>query len=163
MGFSILSFQQNKHRGIILFQLLAGATFVLHFCCLGAYTGAALNTVDVLRSIIFINRGKKWADNVLWVVLFVGLCAVSCIFTWIGPLSLLPMTGMMLTTVSMWLKDPKWVRRISLPASPLWITYNALTKSYAGVCTELFVITSIIVGMLRHDRKRGKKEKAIEC
>lgn len=79
------------------------------------------------------------------------------------PLSLLPMTGMMLTTVSMWLKDPKWVRRISLPASPLWITYNALTKSYAGVCTELFVITSIIVGMLRHDRKRGKKEKAIEC
>lgn len=127
---------------------------MLHFYCLGAYTGAAMNMVDVFRSLVFINRGKKWADNVLWVILFSCLCVVSCIFTWIGPLSILPMSGMILTTVSMWLKDPKWVRRISLPSSPLWITYNALTKSYAGVCTELFVITSIIVGMLRHDVKR---------
>ena len=131
--FSVISFQQNKHKGIIFFQLLAGITFVLHFCCLNAFTGAAMNMVDVLRSIVFFNRGKKWADNVLWVILFSCMCVVSCIFTWIGPLSLLPMAGMILTTVGMWLKDPKWVRRISFPSSPLWIIYNALTKSYAGV------------------------------
>ncbi len=149
----ILSFQQNKHKNIIALQLSGGIAFTLHFLLLGAYTGAAMNLVDIVRSLVFINRGKKWADHVWWVVVFSALCVISCIFTWIGPLSLLPMAGMICTTISFYLQDPKKVRRVALPASPLWIIYNICTKSYGGVITEAFNICSIIIAMFRHDLK----------
>lgn len=153
----ILSFQQNKHKNIIALQLSGGIAFTIHFILLGAYTGAAMNLIDILRSIVFINRGKKWADHIWWVFVFSGLCVLSCILTWIGPLSLLPMGAMILTTISFYLQSPKLVRRVALPASPLWIIYNIATKSLGGIITEAFNICSIIIAMFRHDFKSKEK------
>jgi len=163
-AFCILSFQQNKHKNIIALQLLGGISFTIHFCLLGihgekaAFTAAAMNLVDVARSLVYINRGKKWADHVWWVLVFSLMCVLSCILTWGGPISLLSMGGMILTTISFYLQNPAKVRLVSLPASLLWILNNLFVRSYSGILTEGFNIFSMIIAMLRHDLKLFKKK-----
>ena len=58
-----LSFQQKKRKGIIGVQIGAAVLFIIHYILLGAYTGAALNFISLLRSFVFINNDKKWAGN----------------------------------------------------------------------------------------------------
>ncbi|HBN82826.1 MAG TPA: hypothetical protein DDZ89_03180 [Clostridiales bacterium] len=158
---AIISFQNNTKKGIIIFQLLAGSIFAIHFALLGAYTGAALNAVSVVRNLIFYQKEKhQWAKHIGWLFFFMAVSVVIGILTWDGIFSLFPTLGMVLGSVGFWVDNPTYVRRITFPVSPLWITYNIATRSYAGIITELFVMTSIIIGMIRFDKKKEESEPA---
>ncbi len=153
-----LSFQQKKRQGILLFQILSGAVFILHYILLGAYTGAALNFIGFSRSVVFYNSDKKWAKSPVWLVVFIVVSAVASILTWAEWYSVLPAIAMMLTTVSYWLKNETKIRLVTFPSSPCWLAYNALAGSFAGVVTECIVMSSIIIAIVRFDiLKRGKK------
>ncbi len=151
---AVIAFQQKTHKNILIFQFTSDILFVLHFALLDAYTGAILNGIAALRGLVFVNRGKKWADNILWFWLFCFASVVSGIFTWSGMLSLLPVLGMILTTVAFWIKDPKLVRRVAFPSSPLWLVYNLANRAYGGVITEIINMISIIIAMIRLDFKK---------
>ncbi len=151
------SFQQKKRQGILLFQICAGAVFVLHYILLGAYTGAALNFIGFSRSVIFYNSDKKWAKSPVWLAVFIIISAVASIFTWDRWYSVLPAIAMMLTTVSYWLKNETKIRLVTFPSSPCWLIYNALAGSVAGVITECIVMSSLIIAIVRYDiLKKGK-------
>ncbi len=156
LGMAIISFQQNTRKKILLFQLIAGSIFSIHFLLLGAYTGAALNALSVCRNIIFYNKSKKWASHIHWLFLFIFVSIIVGILTWENIITLFAMTGMVLGSVSFWLDNPKYVRRLSFPISMLWIVYNIVNKSYAGILTELFVMSSVIIGIFRFDIKKNK-------
>ena len=159
---AVISFQQKTHTYILWFQLLANFFFVVHFGLIGAVTGAILNVVALLRSIVFINKGKKWADNIFWLFFF---CAASilagiftCDFASDGIKPILPIAGMICSTVAFWIKSPKVVRIVAFPSSPLWLVYNALNLSVAGVATEIVNMTSIVIAMIRLDFRKAKNE-----
>ncbi len=155
-----LSFQQKKRQGILLFQICAGAVFILHYILLGAYTGAALNFIGFTRSIVFYNSDKKWAKSPAWLVLYIVISAVSSILTWNAWYSILPAIAMMLTTVSYWLENETKIRFVTFPSSPCWLVYNGLTGSVAGIVTECIVMSSLIIAIIRYDilKERGRKE-----
>ena len=153
---AVISFQQKTHKYILTFQLLANIMFVLHFGLIGAYTGALLNFVAMLRSVVFVNKGKSWADNKFWLWLFCALSVIAGVVTWESWKSVLPIAGMVCSTVAFWIKTPRYVRLVSFPSSPLWLVYNMLGKSYAGVLTEVINMTSIIIAIIRLDLKEYK-------
>lgn len=148
---AILSFQKNSQKGILGLQLLSTSLFCLHFVLLGAQVGALLNAVGALRSFVFGHQEKRWAQGRVWLVVFLLLSVGACALTWENALSLLPMAGMIFTTVAFWIHDAAWVRRISFPSSPCWLIYNAAHRSWAGVLTECFVMCSILVAMWRYE------------
>ncbi len=148
---AVISFQQKTHKYIIAFQLAANFAFVLHFGLLGAYTGAILNAVALARSVVFVNKGKTWADNRLWLWLFCAVSVAAGIFTWQNALSVLPILGMVCTTVAFWIKTPKYVRLCALPSSPLWLVYNFVSCAWGGVLTEVINMASIILAIVRLD------------
>ena len=156
LGFilSIISFQQNTQKKIVLFQFLANVSFCVHFYMIGAYTGSILNGIGIVRSFIYYHKDKKWAASDWWIVLFSLVFVITGILTWEGILSLLPTTGMILTSISFGIKNPKLVRRVAFPSSPLWLIYNLFKGSYGGVLTECFTMCSIFVAMLRFDRNK---------
>lgn len=157
LSMAFLSFQQNTHKGIMGFQTVGSSIFAVHFFMLGAYTGSLLNIASALRDIVFLNKDKKWARNKIWLWGFLGLFAAICVFTWEGPVSLLPFIGCAVFTVSFWIDNPKTVRRISWIASPCWMVYNVVNNSWAGVITEIIALSSIFIGMLRFDFKKTEK------
>lgn len=155
---TVISYQCKERKKILLLQLLSTSCWVVHFALLGAWSGSVLNAVGALRCIVFASRGEdnragKIADWIGWIPIFIGMTILSTIFTWDGWMSLLPFCGMILTTFALRAPTAKLVRMISLPNDPMWLIYNALSGSISGVITEVCIIISIIVGMLRHDRK----------
>ena len=152
--FSVISFQQNTQKRIVFMQFLANVSFTIHFYMIGAYTGSILNGIAILRSFVYCFKDKKWASSPAWMVIFSLVFIVAGIFTWEGPLSLLPITAMVLSSISFGIKNPKFVRLIYFPCSPMWLIYNIVGSSIGGVLTECFAMISIIVGMLRFDRKK---------
>ncbi len=157
---AMLSYQMKTQKKIVLVQIIGCSFFTVHFFMLGAMTGAMLNFIAAIRAFVFANKDKKWGKSNWWIVFFSVVCIIAVGFTWEGHLSLLPMLGMVLTTISWGIENASLVRIISLPSSPLWIVYNVAGASYAGVLTEVLVMISIISAIIRLDINRGQaKEK----
>ncbi len=159
----IFSFQQKVKRKILTYQCVAALLFAVHFVLLGGYTGALLNIIASVRSYVFMNENKKK----IWLPIFLSLYIVSGILTCDGDLNLttwnfdfssppsyicfFPVAGMIFTTLAGWMKKPFLIRVISSGSSPCWIIYNYYNKSYPGILTEVFVLTSIFIGIIKLD------------
>jgi hypothetical protein len=106
---------------------------------------------------------KLKTSHPVWLVGFIGLYAVLYVltFTLLGveptPIAfvveLLPIVGMIASTVGFVLANSKAVRRLGLVSSPAWLTYNLYYRSAGAVICEVISLISIFVGMYRHDRK----------
>lgn len=150
--FAIISFQNNKRNLILVFLGMAQMCFIVHFALLGVWTASAMNIVGSTRTFFFMLRGrKKWMDNDLVMYVFISLFFIAGILSWQNWLSLLPIMAMAIETIGVWQKDPRKIRFIVIIPRPMWITFNVIHRSYAGMLTELFVITSLITGIIRFD------------
>lgn len=166
MAIALLSFQQKTQKRIVLMQFCSSSLFVIHFFMIGAITGCLLNAIGIVRAFIYSKKGQKWADHILWPVLFVvaffGVYALNFTVLGLEPtlgnllLELLPTLGMVATTVSFRMEKASRVRIFSLISAPLWLTYNAFNLSIGGILTEVFSLISILIGILRLDIRRKK-------
>lgn len=167
MSMNVLSYQQKKPRMVILFQFFGSALFVVNYIMLGAVVGAILNCLGVFRAIVFMNKERFQSDKPIWLVVFGALFLASYALSFLvfgtEPtarnliLELLPVIGMMITTVSFQKKDAKTIRRLALINSPFWLTYNTITFTIGGILAEVFGLTSILIGMFRFDRKKSRQ------
>lgn len=151
---TIIAYQQNKRKNILGCMVLSATLFAIHYIILGAYTGAIMNILAATRSVVFMNNTKKWAKSKVWVVVFMIIYTVACIATWDKWYSVLPLIAMLLTTISNWFKSEKKIRFLTFPSSPCWLVYNILNNSVAGIITEIFVMSSLIIAIIRFDIKK---------
>jgi hypothetical protein len=167
MTIALLSFQQKTQKHIVSIQLCSSSLFALHFFMLELPTGCLLNTIGVIRAFVYSKRDRQWANSLVWPALFVAASIgvyIFC-FTTLGTklnlrnllLELLPVIGMAATTVSFRMKKASMVRLFSLISAPMWLIYNIFNFSLGGICTELFSLLSIIIGILRLDIKKKVK------
>ena len=125
--------------------------------------GCLLNALAAFRALIFLNKEKVHADHWAW---FVGFLAVYVLcygmtFTVFGTpatvrnliLEVLPLIGMVAITISFRLSDAKAIRKYALISSPCWLIYNIANFSIGAILCEILSLCSILVGMLRLDRK----------
>lgn len=148
----IIVFQIDHRKHMLYLKICAGLMFTVHFFLLGAFTGAITNLVNVFRNVVYSQRfERKWADSILWLILFVAVFLSVGVFTWDGYPTVLPVIGMIAGTIGFWMKSTTVIRFASVIGSLSWLTYNVIVGSYAGIATELFVLGSLAVGILRFD------------
>ncbi len=163
---NFLSFQQKKQKGAIAFQFFAALLFAINFFMLKAYIGAILNVIGVLRAIVFVNREKLKATHPVWLIVFV-LAFASCYpltFLAFGTkptlqnliIEILPVIAMILSTISFRLTRARDIRRFGLFSSPMWLIYNIFCFSIGAIISEILNLISIIIGIIRFDRKNSK-------
>lgn len=165
------SFQQKTHKAAVAWQCAGSALFVVNMLMLGAISGALMNLVGAVRSLLFMNREKiknhiKVYVGVFLAIIWIFYFMVFTVFEKeVTPaniiLELLPTIGMSITTVGFSMKKAKNVRVAGLLNSPPWLIYNAASHTIGGVLCELLNCTSIIIGFIRLDRK-GTENKAEE-
>ena len=165
MIIAICSFQQRTQKKIVTFQFVSSILFSTHFFMIGAVTGGILNGIGIIRAAIFAKRDTKaWAAHSAWIYIFSAIFAGVYVlnFTVLGTpailrnflVEILPVIGMVATTIAFRMKKAAHVRIFSLISSPLWLVYNIVNFSVGGFLTEVFSLGSIIVGMIRLDIKR---------
>ncbi|MBE6645996.1 MAG: YgjV family protein [Ruminococcaceae bacterium] len=167
MAMNVLSFQQKNKNTVIFFQFFGGALFSVSFFMLSAPVGAIMNVIAVIRAVVYMNKEKFRSDSIIWVYVFTASFFISyaLTFTLIGKepsvknliVELLPIIGMIATTVSFRLEGAREVRRLGLISAPAWLTYNIFCFSLGGILCEAFGIISIFIGMIRFDFGKAKR------
>lgn len=160
---SVCSFQRNTHKGIMALQMAAGMFFTANLFMLHAYTGALLNAIAIIRSIVLYHREKGWVEQHLkqWLAAFCvvfGICGVIGMVYWEGVLALIPAFAMVVNTFSFAASRPKTVRATILLSSPFWLFYDFVKGSVGGYVNETLVILSAIIGLIRYDIPRKKRK-----
>ena len=151
--FSILSFQCSTRKKILIMQLITTILFCVHYLMLGAFTGATLNAVSIVRNIIFYNNDKKFFSGKKWIVIFVLINIGAGALTWQSWSSLLFIIGMVLNTISLSLTASQQVRWVMLMSSPFVLVYSFLTGSIGGVVNELCSEVSMITALVRYRKE----------
>ena len=164
MAFNILSYQNKNQRAVIAFQFFGSALFALSFLMLGAIIGGILNFIGIIRALVFMNKEKLHADKPIWLWGFIAAYLVTYVLTFtvfgqeVTPVKLLiealPVIGMTALTLGFRMTDAKAVRRMGLISSPSWLIYNIASGSIGAIACKVITLASILIGMLRHDRKK---------
>lgn len=168
MVMNCLSYQQRKDTTLLAFQLIGSFLFGINYFLLGALSGALLNVFAVIRALIFIKKDRFNARHPAWLALFITfyIGSYALVFMVFGKeptlpnlaLELLPVLAMIISTVSLRYADAKMVRRFGIFCSPLWLTYNIVNLAIGAIICETLNVFSIIIGILRHDIKKTKKD-----
>lgn len=156
--FSLLSFQFKQRKHIMLMQMVASLLFSSQLFLVGAFTGGCLDMISFIRTLIFSNNSKKWASSPIWLYFFLIVMIATGILTWQNEWSILPIMGSMLSTLALWMKKEKHIRLISLLVGPCWIVYNIVSGAYTGALNEVLAMTSIVIGLVRHDLRKNETE-----
>ena len=157
----LLSYQQKKRRGIIIFNTVSRALYILQYILLGAYSGALLDVLGALSSIIATKKDAPFIKKHLKAVV-IGINAIIVIagmLIYKTPLDLLPIAGVILHTSAFWIDDEKIIRRISLAGSPFWFVYNFTSHAYGSALGDILTMVSIIIAMIRSRKDKNTDTK----
>lgn len=149
-----ISFQAKTTIKIAFTQCIACIFLTTQFLLLGAWTGAALNALSLVRNIIYANGKKKWAQGIIWPIVFSVVNVIFAIFTWADFFSLLPVIALILSNFALRIKNAQVSRMLTFPSSPLWLTYDLHTGAYLSIVTEVLVMSSILLGLWRYRKEK---------
>lgn len=158
----LLSYQQKKRRNIIFCNVLSRGLYILQYLLLGAISGAVLDILGAVSSVIaekkehpFIKKHIKivfLSINAVIITAGITICLINK-----NLLDLLPIAGVLLHTGAFWITNEKIIRRISLLGSPFWLVYNVASRAYGSAIGDALTIGSIVIAMIKFKERNNKK------
>ena len=152
-----LSFQCKNNKTLFRIQFLSYLFYTVHLLLLGAVTGGISYIINTFRSAC-LGSSWKFAQRK-------EMCAVIClmqgaalVFTWSGWISLLPVAANIAATIGGYTHNARKTRLVGmLVNSPLWIVYNIIVGSWAGILDEVVSEISMLISILRYGWKNLDK------
>lgn len=164
MCINVLSYQAKTQKGVIFMQALASVLFFVNYLIIGAYTGAVLNLVAILRGVVYGFRERFHAEKGIWLAVFCVIYALTYVMTFTvfskpftlenALIELLPVIAVTAGTVAFKMGTARHVRLSVFVNSPSWLVYNFINFVIGGIICESIAIVSAIIGIIRHDLKR---------
>lgn len=156
----LLSYQQKKRTNIIVFNTVSRCLYILQYVMLGAFSGAVLDVLGAVSSIIAEKKDTSFIKKHPKVVLIsINLCIIisGSIIALINKswLDLFSIAGVLLHTSAFWINDEKIIRRVSLLGSPFWFVYNFFSEAYGSSIGDILTMCSIIIAMIRYKKSNN--------
>lgn len=156
----ILNYQMKTREQVLFIHILTTITFALHYLCLGAWAGMAMNLVGFIRNIVFYYTGKNGKVSRFWAIFFAvilgGAGLVASLVMQEGIYFILSVLGVTMNSYAMSFSNPQNIRKSILITSPLVLTYDLFATSYGGAVYEAVVIISSVIGILRYRKTKQK-------
>ena len=142
-----------KTRGkVLLVNSLTTVCFVLHYLCLGAWAGMALNFVAFVRNIVYYYAGKNGkVSKTLPIIFTVVMGAIGTTVSLLakeGWYFVLSVVALMINSYAMSFSNPNNIRKSILITSPLVLAYNCFVLSIGGAIYESVAILSALIGLI---------------
>ena len=153
---SVLSFQFKRHKPIVLCKMVSELMFALQYILMGAYTGCLLDLISGARNFLFCKCVEKKRSSLPLIIAFSLLVVALAVFSWAGPIRLLPMAAKVLTTVSYGMKNERLPRCITLPSCLCWITYNIFVGGWEAMISVILSLISIMIAIYKFDISANK-------
>ena len=148
-----LSYQCKRNRNLFRVQLVSYLCYTVHFLLLGAVTGGISYMINMIRSLCLGSKHAVWKGKTMcWIIC--ALQMITLLLTWEGWWSVLPVAANIAATIGGYTYNGRTIRVIGMFVnSPLWIIYNIIVGSWAGIMDELVTETSIILSICRYGWK----------
>ena len=152
---AIISMQLKDKPRLLLMQILENCAKILAFAFVGGMSGAYSEMVGLARKTWFYHNAKQHKLNhIASLILFILLAVLVATLSWNGPLTLLPMVAVILGTIGLWQENIFILRYLALVASILYGIYSVYLGAYTNAVSELFMIISTIVSLIRFSPKK---------
>ena len=147
-----------KTRGQVIFvNSVTTVCFVMHYLCLGAWAGMALNFVAFIRNIVYYYAGKNGqvskALSIAFTVIMGAMGITVSLIAKEGWYFIFSVVALMINSFAMSFQNPNYIRKSILITSPLVLIYNCFVFSIGGAVYETVAIISAIIGLIRYKKK----------
>lgn len=156
----LMSYQQKRRKSIIIWNVTSRVLYIIQYLLLGAYSGAVLDVLGVVSSVIaekkhttFIKKHLKAfiiGINTIILLAGLGIAIINRNF-----LDVFPIIGVLLHTGAFWISKEKIIRWVSLLGSPFWLVYNLLNKAYGSAIGDILTIASIIIAIIKYRKENN--------
>ncbi len=148
-----LSFQCRKNSTLFRVQFVSYLMYTLHLMLLGATTGGISYIINTLRSLL-LGSNYRWAKSKYMGAVICLMQLGALYMTWNGWISVLPVAANIASTIGGYTGNPQKIRLAGmLVNSPLWIIYDIIVGSWAGILDELVSEASMIISIIRYGWK----------
>ncbi len=148
-----LSYQCRSSQKLFRVQFVSYLCYTVHLLLLGAVTGGISYVLNTVRSLCLSSTSRflksKWVCGLLCVL---QVAALAC--TWSGWWSVLPVAANIAATIGGYTYRARTIRMVGLCVnSPLWIAYDIVVGSWAGILDEAVSMASMLLSIVRYDWK----------
>lgn len=167
MIFSILAFIaviisiciKDRKKSLIVQSINCFFEMIYNFI-ISAYTGAVLSIINFIRTFIFINKNKfSKVIYLFMLLLFEGIIVINCIFTWQGPISLLPTIGSIIRTYCLWSSNMKYVRISGITTGISYGLYYIYYQSWFMVLGDFVLFITGVYAVIKNDLKINRNKR----
>ena len=152
----ILSFQKNEKQSLLKYQIGSSIFFAAQYLCLQAYSGCLINIACIIRNILFRKyTGKR--IPIYYLLFIICIMIVLSLFSYVGPISLLPCIACILYSCSLWQDNLKVTRIVEVISCSLYIIYNIKVLAYLGLVSTMIELISALIAIYRFDIKKDYK------
>ncbi len=150
---TIFSFQRKEPRQIFFTQIFSSLLWSIHFFFLGATAGALINLTNMTRKTALVYINDKYT-KIFAALLLCFVWTLFFTFVYSKTTDLLPLAANTIGISFFFVRKNRYITaRISIIGALLWLSYGFIEQSYPSIITEIFIISSIIIGMVRHEEK----------
>ena len=148
-----LSYQCKSNKNLFRVQFVSYLCYTVHLLMLGAITGGISYIFNTVRSFCLGSKNKflkgKWMCAIICL-----LQVITLIFTWDNWWSVLPVAANIAATIGGYTHNARKIRIAGMFInSPLWIVYDIIVGSWAGIIDEIATEASMIISIYRYGWK----------
>lgn len=148
----MLSSWQKSRKKMFTYLLFDNIFYFFQYIVLKAYSGAFTNIVGLIRTVIFSKKGSnKLMSTKYPLVIIIFLYVIINIFTYDGIISLFPAIASIIYAIVLWQDEPKNIRVGSSIMFGMWFVYNLIVRAYVAAFTELLLMISSIIAIIKLD------------
>ena len=152
-----LSYQCRQNKNLFRVQFISYLCYTVHLLLLGAVTGGVSYMLNTFRSFCLGGKSTFLKSKVMCLIICL-LQLVTLLFTWDNWWSVLPVAANIAATIGGYTYNGQKIRAVGMFVnSPLWIVYNILVGSWAGILDELVTEASMIISIIRYGWKNLDK------
>lgn len=148
-----LSFQCKSNKNLFRVQFLSYLFYTVHLILLGAITGGISYIINTFRSFCLGSKIEFARSKKMCVIICI-MQLIALAITWSGWISLLPVAANIAATVGGYTHNARKIRIVGMFVnSPLWIIYDIIVGSWAGILDEVVSEISMIISIIRYGWK----------
>jgi hypothetical protein len=148
-----LSYQCRQNKHLFRVQFVSYLCYTTHLLMLGAVTGGISYILNTVRSFCLGSQNAFLKSRIMcWAICIAQV--ITLYFTRDGWYSILPVAANIASTIGGYTHNPRKVRLSGmLINSPLWIVYDIIVGSWAGILDEVISEVSMLLSIYRYGWK----------
>lgn len=152
-----MSYQCKRNKNLFRVQFLSYLFYTIHLILLGAITGGISYILNTIRSFCLGSK-NEFARSWKMCSMICVLQLTALLITWSGWISLLPVIANIAATIGGYTHNARKIRTVGMFVnSPLWMIYDIIVGSWAGILDELISEISMLISIVRYGWKNLDK------